>query len=67
MAKYDLLLADDTAMPAGHDWLFIRHLEGDLLVVRRSAIGPKMMHDLWVAARTEFDVRDEGQRQLHAV
>lgn len=49
---YDLILANDAAMPADQDWLFIRHADGDLLVLRRGALGePGLVHDLWTAAR----------------
>lgn len=49
---YDLILANDDTMPAGQDWLFIRHDDGDLLVLRRAAIGdPGLINDLWTAAR----------------
>jgi hypothetical protein len=58
MAKYDLFVANDDAMPAGRDWLFIRYAEGDLMVVRRSALGdPKLIHEMWSAARTQIDAR----------
>jgi hypothetical protein len=57
MTEYDLLIADDASMPEGHDWLFIRHCGGDLMVVRRGAIGAEMLYEMWTAGRDEIDCR----------
>lgn len=49
---YDLIVASDAAMPAGKDWLLIRHEDGDLLVIRRGALGdPKLVYELWAGSR----------------
>ena len=67
MAKYDLLVADDAAMPAGQDWMFIRYNGGDITVIRRSALGsPRVMLEMWAAARYEIDVRARVVRLAEA-
>lgn len=64
--QYDFILADDDAMPAGKDWLFIRHSGGHLLVLRRSALGSaKLIHETWAAVRA--GVFSPPEIQLRAV
>jgi hypothetical protein len=55
--QYDIIIVENTAMPDGRDWLLIRHTGGDIVVLRRGALGqPQMIHQVWAAVR-EHPVR----------
>jgi len=50
--QYDVLVVDDDEMPTSQDWLIIKHCEGLLAVLRRSAASdPCVLADAWAAAR----------------
>lgn len=48
---YDIRVVDDTALPAGHEWMLLQYRGRVALVIARSAHGPQAMAEGWAAYR----------------
>lgn len=48
---YSIRFVDDSALPNGHDFVFVQADEDYAIFFRESAISPQMLEDAWAAYR----------------